>query len=338
MDSGFGSATAPKFGFNWSLVSNMTLRGTWSQSVRIPSLTDLDESRNFVVLTTLIDSRSPTGITEALVWSGKNALLHEERATSRTAGLDLTSQLIRGLSVSMTYFDISFRDRIQGSSFTANVLNDPRYAPMIVRNPTAALVGSICEHSLYYQGTTFTCSNLPVEAIVDLRARNLETLRTNGIDLNAIYERSGSYGKLEYLMNGTYLFHFSEQNGVGSQANELLSTQNNPINLRLRSSLTWQRGPIGATGAINFVNAYRDTASIPERRVAAWATYDLQLKYDIDASGERWLGNTHVTLNASNLFNHKPPFLNNQIVGLGYDQENGNPFGRIVGVQIDKAW
>jgi hypothetical protein len=43
-------------------------------------------------------------------------------------------------------------------------------------------------------------------------------------------------------------------------------------------------------------------------------------------------------LSAENIFNLSPPFLNNQIVGIGYDQENANSFGRVVRLDVRVNW
>ena len=47
---------------------------------------------------------------------------------------------------------------------------------------------------------------------------------------------------------------------------------------------------------------------------------------------------TLATFNVENLFNVSPPFLNNQMVGLGYDQENADPYGRMVSFALRKNW
>jgi hypothetical protein len=50
------------------------------------------------------------------------------------------------------------------------------------------------------------------------------------------------------------------------------------------------------------------------------------------------LQNTFVELNAINVFNVSPPFLNNQIAAIGYDQENADPDGRLLSLQVRKTW
>ncbi len=119
---------------------------------------------------------------------------------------------------------------------------------------------------------------------------------------------------------------------------QLLNTQNNPINIKLRGMLTWQQVRWGATLAINFQNHYRDTLSEPNRNISSLTTFDSQLRYSPTAFGAGWLQNTVLELNAVNLFNVSPPFLNNATAGLGYDQENADPTGRLLSIQVRKSW
>ena len=64
----------------------------------------------------------------------------------------------------------------------------------------------------------------------------------------------------------------------------------------------------------------------------------MQLRYDVPDDFSRWLQGTRIELNARNVFNVDPPFLNNQIVGIGYDQENANPYGRVLSLELRKSW
>jgi outer membrane receptor protein involved in Fe transport len=121
----------------------------------------------------------------------------------------------------------------------------------------------------------------------------------------------------------------------------IVSTQSNPINIKARGSASWTRRGFGVSTFVNFQNRYRDTLSVPNRGVSPWTTIDLQLSYEttgdtLDTLG--WLGHTQFVLNAQNVFNVNPPFLNNSAVGLGYDQENADLYGRMVSFEVRKRW
>ena len=139
-------------------------------------------------------------------------------------------------------------------------------------------------------------------------------------------------------MNGTYLFAYSQANTPSSPLTNIVSTQNNPINIRARGSASWTRRGFGVSTFVNFQNRYRDTLSVPNRGVSPWTTVDLQLTYETAGDTPGWLGHTQFVLNTQNLFDVNPPFLNNNAVGLGYDQENGDLYGRMVSFEVRKRW
>jgi outer membrane receptor protein involved in Fe transport len=336
--STFGNATTPKLGVLWSPVKSLSLRGTWSRATRPPTLSDLDTRNNQAESIPLPNPTAPGGATPTLVWLGGNATVQPERATSWTGGLDFAPPWFSGLTLGLTYFNTVFTDRIQSTTITTNVLTDPAYAAVVTHDPSAAQVAFICTHSSYIQGSASDCINSAPGAIVDLRVRNLATLQTDGIDFNSRYEHAVPLGRIKLDLNGTWLLGFRQAQTPDAPLTSLLNTQNEPINLRMRASAGWELAGFGALTAVNFANSYRDIASTPPRRIDSWTTVDVQLRYDVPDHFSRWLQGTRIELNARNVFNVNPPFLNNQVVSIGYDQENANPYGRVLSLELRKSW
>jgi iron complex outermembrane receptor protein len=336
--STFGDATTPKLGVLWSPLENLSFRGTWSRAVRPPTLSDLDTSRNQAESVPLPNPTAAAGATPTLIWQGGNSTVQPERARSWTGGLDFAPERIGGLTLGLTYFNTVFTDRIQSTGLTENILSDPTYAAVVTHNPTAAQVNYVCTHSSYIQGTVADCLNSAPGALVDLRVRNLATLQTDGIDFNSRYQHPLPLGQLKLDLNGTWLLRFRQAETPNAPLTSLLNTQNEPINLRMRASAGWEFAGFGAAVAANFANSYSDTSSVPQRRIDSWTTVDVQLRYEIPEDFSKWLRGTRIELNARNVFNVDPPFLDNQVVGIGYDQENANPYGRVLSLGLRKIW
>jgi outer membrane receptor protein involved in Fe transport len=341
--SDFGQATTPKLGMAWSAFEAVVFRGTWGRSIRAPTLADLDASHNYIIPYMLADKASPSGFSSVLIESGKNPNLTVEHARSWTAGIDIDPrEWVPGLTFSATYFNIQFRDRIQdplvGANILANVLSDPGFTGLISRNPNPALIADLCAHGQYYGGTSADCMQFPAAAILDIRSQNWESVRTRGFDLNTIYERSWSPGTLKFRLDGTYLLDFTQQQGPGAPAARVLDTPNNPIDIKLRGTVSWRQQHWGAALGVNFQNHYTDTLSDPNRNVRSYTTFDAQLRYNLAPFGTGLLQNALVELNAINVFNVSPPFLNNQTAAIGYDQENADPDGRRLSLQVRKTW
>lgn len=329
--SDVGDSVTPRYGIEWSPVQGFTFRGSWSHSFRVPSLMDLNESTNSANIGPLLDSSGPT---QALVWFGKNADLRKETARSWTAGFDFRPTWEPRLSFATTYFEIDFKDRLTALNPVPDLLTNPRFADLVTRNPTAAQVASVCSRAPI---TAFAlCNSAGVGAIVDLRLRNDERMQTRGFDVIGKYARDTRFGTFSFGLNGTYILDFEEAASRGLPLQERVSTQNYPVDLRLRSSFGWKRGGLDATAFANFSNHYRDTVS--NRDVRSMTTLDLNAAYTFSAARGSWLSRTTVALSAENVFDRDPPFLNNTIATVGYDEENADVIGRFVSFTIRQSW
>ena len=89
---------------------------------------------------------------------------------------------------------------------------------------------------------------------------------------------------------------------------------------------------------MNFTNKYTNDSVLPTQRISSWTTFDFNVRYDLGAHVARaWLDNLNITANANNIFDKAPPFAA-QIVALGYDPANADPYGRRVSLMLTKAW
>ena len=335
--SDVGHASVPKAGLLWSPTTNLTFRGTWSSAFRPPVLNDLAPGNSGSGVVSVPNASSPLAPpTTILFAAGNNPNLQDERARTWTLGAQLTPASVTGLSVAMTYFNTYYSDRIESAVLEPDFLALPQFSWLVNRNFTAAQREQICNETAF-AGVPGDCLGAPIDAIVDNRLRNIEHLQTSGIDLIGKYGFANSCGRFDLSLNGSYVLQYAEQRTPGDPLTQLLNTPYNPINLRLRSLLSWQRAGWGASFFVNFQNGYRDVLSEPNRNIRSFTTLDLQLRYRIANDGANFLANTEVAVTAQNLFNSSPPFFNNPL-GAGYDQENADLTGRILSVNVRKRW
>ena len=334
--SDVGDATVPKAGLLWSPIPDVRFIGTWTKAFRPPVLSDLAAATSTSLVTSLADPNAPRKTSTVLIASGTNPNLEDERARTWTVGVQLTPTAVSGFSVAMTYFNTYYTSRIESAQLEPDLLSQPQFGWLVNRNFTSAQRQQICSQTVFF-GVSNDCLGAPIDAVVDNRLRNIEYLQTSGIDLIAKGGFSSALGHFDLGLNGTYLLGYAEQKTPGESAEQLLNTPYNPINLRLRTSLSWQRARLGASLFLNFDNGYHDSLSVPNRDVASLTTLDLQLRYRINGNRGNLLANTEFAVTAQNLFNSSPPFLNNAL-GVGYDQENADLTGRILSVSVRKSW
>ena len=335
--SDLGGVTVPKVGLYWSLSRDWNIRSTWTRSFTPPALTDLAASTSYSNIATISDPASPTKESTILALSGTNPQLTPETARSWTVGTDFVPPAIPRMSVSLTYFDIHYAGRIDNALFGQNVLSLPQFAWLVTRNASAAEVAAACAQTVFFGVGSCSAAAAGITTILDNRLRNIALLQTRGIDLIGKYSFDSPVGRFDLGLNGTYLLTYSQANTPDSAPLNIVSTQNNPINLRARGSASWVRRNVAVSGFLNFENRYRDTLSVPNRGVAPWTTIDMQLSYETGGEELGWLSHTQFVLNVQNLFDVDPPFLNSP-QGVGYDRENADLLGRMVSFEVRKRW
>src|SRR4029077_19984880 len=258
--------------------------------------------------------------------------LKPETARTWTAGVDLTPPAIQNLSLSLTYFDIDYQGRIQNPGYSAIFLTqETQYASLITRNPTQAQIDAVCKKPPLQGGDC----NQPIAAILDARWRNLASLKTRGVDAALGYLLHTAWGNVSASLNGTYMSDLKQQIGPTAPVVDLVDTVGNPPSLRLVGNLGWPlRGwPVQTT--VTYPGAYRDPASVPDRRVDSWTTVDVNIGYRVDG-GSGCLPKTQSNLGIINVFDERPPFVNQLDLTsgtFGYDPANATLLGRGVSLQ-----
>jgi outer membrane receptor protein involved in Fe transport len=336
--SDVGSTFNPKVGFSWRPLALIKVRGNWGTSFRAPPFfwSNRDQVGDSSIAD-VVDPRSPTGYTRALLIVGPLPDLKPETARAWTVGVDLTPRATPNLSLSLTYFDIDYQGKIQhaGPDTGFYLTQEAQLASLITRNPTQAQIDAVCTKPPLYGGDC----NQPIAAILDGRWRNLASLKTRGVDAALDYLLHTAWGKVSASLNGTYMSDLKQQIGPTAAVVDLVDTVGNPPSLRLVGNLSWSLRGWTVQSTVNYTGAYRDPGSAPARKVDSWTTVDLNIGYRVDG-GSGWLANTQANLGIINVFDQRPPFVNQFDLNgtLGYDPANATLLGRAVSLQVVKRW
>ena len=308
---------------------------TLSSTRKALSLVDLVSSEERTELVPLSNAPGGPGASLLMIRTGIVPSLQDETATRwSTGGTWTPSGFLKGLFLHLNVFDVRSRHRPVRTILQGNLLTSPEFASSVIHDPTtdqceAARAGS------RFVGIPVNCSDLVLDASVDLRTRNLYRSHNSGVELNATYRGITQYGQLDLQLAGTYLLDFSVADSADSGLVSKLNTQGNPLKLRWKGSAEWTRGGWDASLGFTYANAYRDTASWQPRRVGSWVAMDLGIGYEWPASTA--LAGVRAGLNIENLLDRSPPFLNGQ-VGIGYDQINADIRGRSGAFSLRKKW
>jgi len=148
------------------------------------------------------------------------------------------------------------------------------------------------------------------------------------VDLDVRRSWPGPWGTWSWGVSGTYLFDYLVADGPRHASLSLLGTPANPVDLRLRSQLQWQRARLELIAAANYTDNYRDVVSEPNREIRHWLTFDLNVRYAA--------GPYTVAFTATNLTDEAPPLVNNSR-GIGFDPENADLTGRAIRVSLTRT-
>lgn len=338
----FGSTWNPKIGLRWAPWDFFKVRTSWGTSFKAPKLTDLhDTLHNTSALSLLKDPRSETGSSAVLFSFGNNPDLKEETASTWTAGLDIVLPSMPRSTLSLTYYAIDYTNRIitPGIPRPSDILlQEEQWRSVINRNPSPADIEAICSGP-FFVGSLEQCRNTPVAAIVNYHYRNLSSTRVSGLDLNFDQNLDTKYGAFRLGLAGSYLFSFEQAATDSSPRVSLMDTVSNPISLRLRGIAEWYQHRwdlpgFGVNLAVDHMGGYNDIDVGEVRNVGAFTSVDLRLSYRTSEL-EGPFGSVEISLNAANLFDRAPPFVNRED---GYDASNMEPYGRVVSFAIQKTW
>jgi outer membrane receptor protein involved in Fe transport len=328
--SDFGSTFDPRIGLQVTPVRGVTLRGSWGTSFRAPRFNEmgiLTQPASAAAASGVPDPESPTGLSNILYLVGGNPDLKEETAEIWTAGIELHPASIPDLSLTASYFDIAYQDKIQraGDGATGTLLVEDQWREIVLRNPTQEQIDAVCNDP----GFIGTCP-ANVAAIIDIRIQNIGRVDTRGIDFGADYAATLPLGRLTLNLSGTYVLAYERAVSASATPIDVLDTVSNPLDLRLRAGIGWEVGAWRFNAFVNHSDDYDDPVS--ERPVDSWTTVDLGVGYDF-ASG--WLDGTVARLSATNVFDRAPPFAN---TFEGFDATNASDAGRTISLGISKSW
>ncbi len=329
--SDFGRTSNPRVGVNWKPVDDLSIHASYGTSFKAPLLFQLTGAAGVQLFNSFAIS-GPTGLVQAIFNQGPPTNLQPETAKIVTVGGDFKPSAVPGLVLKLDYFHVDYANRINIPD-TSTVLLNPGYAKYVTLNPTAAQVQAI------YSSGFFRGSQLPpaqIGAIVDLRYTNLSQVHVRGFDFSGNYDFAVGLGRLSVGASGTLFLDYSNKVSPGTPFVNVANTPYNVPKFKGRLSVLYSAHWGSAGVFVNYVNSYNNNLVTPVEKVDAWTTADASITWNVGGDETKGaLRDFSVSINATNLFDKAPPYLNSN---RGYDPGNANALGRSVGVQLRKRF
>lgn len=259
----YGRSFTPSAKFKWSPNRMFALRGSFDKGFRAPNASEVGNAGSFFLFNGINDPvlcadgnrntagnvPSACGIQPTYVQT-TDAEVGPEKAKSYTLGVIV--EPIQGLSATLDYYRIKMTGQI------TSAVSVPGFTPTWVRNPAVPT-----EISDGNGGTFLGTPSVGPIAYGPTPYINLGGVETHGLELDLSYRyRAGAWGNFRTGLNFAHTFGYEID--TGSEKIQLAGTHGpsavggNTGNPKNRANLTlgWDRGPLGVTATVNWVDKY----------------------------------------------------------------------------------
>ncbi|MDO7843595.1 TonB-dependent receptor [Sphingomonas sp. CA1-15] len=333
-----GDVLTPKFGIIAALGPDVSIKGSWGQSFRAPTLYQgYQPVQAYLGTASLVGGTGyPAGSTSILLLGG-NPNLKPERSTNWSATLDLHPRALDGLSLEISYFSVHYRDRIITPIPDYSVsLANPGYANFVSLNPgSAELAAALGGAATITNLTSGTYDPTKVIAIVYNNNINAGRQVIQGIDALGRYKAPLAGGTLSVMADAAYL-ESDQQISPTLPVTQKAGIIFNPPHLRLRGELGWNAGGLTISGAVTRIGPVLDNRIATTARVPGMTPVDLTVRYKVTEGPARGVD---ITASVQNLFNAQPsPITTSFPTDTPYDSTNYSAVGRFLSLSVIKKW
>lgn len=374
--SDVGGTTNPKVGVSWRPAQDLLVRGSWGTSFRAPTLGESDprtvgQTNRVFVSNGLNNPAIPvtnaaTGQSLVLQRGGNSGNLGPESARIYSFGADYTPNQVPDLKLGLTYYNVSYKDRIENLPNATLILSSPTaYAQykdffIVAPQPAGCVNGGQPGVPGTPQYSTYNPAYLPylsdpnavyspssnndcqLVGIITGGTRNLGRVKQSGIDLTAAYGWDTPFGRA--AINGSFSKILNLQRALlpNSALVDAIDTIGNQVSTRGRATASLSKAGFTGNVTANMVGSYINNATItvagvkyPDTRIPSWTTFDAGLAYRAPMESGPLAG-VRVAVNVQNFTDKDPPIVLSGSNAI--DLANANVFGRVWSFEVSKRF
>jgi iron complex outermembrane recepter protein len=332
----------PKVGLIYAPVHAIEFKASWGKSFKTPTLYQQYSgyTAQLVPVSYFGASGYPSNAT-ALFLSGGNAQLRPERATTWTTSVEFRPAQIEGLTSTVTFFHVRYKNRIsQPITSYEGLLSSAVYRDLVTLSPsissTQSAISGATSGLQNQTGSPFNPST--VAAIIDSRYLNISTQVIKGVDFIINYRvHLNSRDALTFQGNASYLKGNRQLTPTASD----ITTAGiifNPPHWRGRAGVAWEGGPLTVAAYGNYVGPVLDNRASPTVNVRGLTTGDLTAAYQTSQSSGI-LSNVELALSVLNIFNGKPDRVRTSSPFYpAFDSTNYSSVGRFISFSVQKKF
>ena len=299
-DLNVGSKTVPKYGFTWSLIDSLMLRGSYSEGWRPPAPTE-NRAVSQILATSGADPSRGNVVSSYSQIRGPNPNLKAETSTTKFVGAVYNPKFINGLSLNVNYYTTVQKDAIQTITSAIVLANPALFPNAIVRSaPTAS------DTAANQPGALISVANF---------MQNYGSLRNDSIDYGLDYRLPWKqYGAWRVSADSSHTLKAIRALTPGQASiNDIGDTYGGP-KWKINSGVYWNSGSWKASALYSYLSAF--TSNLSDVNYLAWnqktpAISKIDTSVGYRFKGGVWGGygkDLQVNFGISNLLDKAPPF------------------------------
>lgn len=317
----------PKYSVRWMpLNDEFVVRGTYGESFNAPALFSLFGPSNSGFTNSININRytsggaliGPTGQRQYRSRGGSNPNLIPAESRNWTAGFVWSPRAVKGLSLSVDWFDIDERNIVGAIPITTLLQSVEQFGAASPYAGQVRIGTSVAGETHFEDGTPITAPGQITAGASDAvwvtnPVLNIAGQWQSGADFRVDYEREvGAWGRVEASLALTYLKEFVVQtlptsapfNGVdGFSASSTLPRY------RTFTSVDWTKGNLTLGLSHTFIPEVDDLVAPVPARIDSYHTVDLRAGYTFIRSANPWLKGVRLSAGVNNVFNEDPPLI-----------------------------
>jgi iron complex outermembrane recepter protein len=328
--SDVGDSFNPQYALIWQPVSALTLRSSFADSFRPPSLFDLYMPLVQVPVPTADPARN--GEFAFPIWAaGGNRDLQPSNANSFTTSVLFAPAGRTDLRIAANYWRIRIDDTVGVPSASRLLAAEDRFPGRIIRGePSAADLAAGLPGPLQ---------------MIDVTRLNSGTIRTSGTDYSASFVLDTRVGRFVPSLSATWVHDFVTSDlidGPGITRVGVANLQGSIARWKAAAGMAWSRRGIGVSSTVRYVPSYDDVDIFGHRNgreVHSQSVVDVQLSLDLGemaSQDSHWSG-FEIRAGCINLFDEEPPFAEVGLLG-GYDTSQGDLRQRFAYLKLAKKF
>ncbi len=297
--------------------------------------------------------------------NGGNGALVPQKGTAWSIGLDIAPPSLHGLRISVTYWNNKLTGGVTAPALSL-ITSSSALSQFLTVYPTGATAAQIAAATATLPqtgvvgggaGTSVSGTVNPIYFIYSNQQQNVLNLNVSGIDVAASYKlETAEMGNFNFGIGFSRKTKFDQYFGAAGAGGTVFSALGYAgYNLTFpslkyegRYSFGWEKGPIALDIFANHTGGYTFYGATPVNPrvlvnglpssggdpVKSFITVDTHLAYTFKDMGP--LKSAQLYVDASNLFDTAPPFVNAYALNgaVGFDGTNANPIGRVVTVGV----